>query len=150
MSPFWPNEKDEFDMEDVILHDNGWYLLKIDKLGGYQYQKSVIGHHCQKFKDPQWLDETDCMEGRCWWCGEEVPESVLTVWSFQNWEQIPKFHKYKDRHNTRPDNRFKDHLVYTVPRYRYEQLRQKIGDDLTKQWYRKKDSSGVWGPVGNF
>jgi hypothetical protein len=149
MSPFWPGENDKFDMEDIILHDNDWYLLKTEKLGGYQHQQSVIGHHCQKFKDPQWLDEADCMDGRCWWCGEEVPESVLTVWSFQNWEQLPKFRKYINHHNRVRPKPWDASVIYEIPRHRYEKLRQEIGDDLVKKWYQKKERSMTWGPAEN-
>jgi hypothetical protein len=150
MSPFWPGEKNAFDEEDVILQDEDWYLLKIDKLGGYKKQKSVIGHHCQKLRDPQWLDEADCMEGACWWCGKKIPDSIKTVWTFQNWENLPKFDRYRyDHHETRPPTRLVANMIYNIPRHRYMQLKQKIGEERVNKHYAMKQQSMTWGPVGN-
>jgi hypothetical protein len=135
--------------EDIIMQDEKWYLLKIDKLGGYQRQKVVMGHLCKQFRAPQFLDEPDAVEGRCWWCGSVVPDSIKTVWAFQNWDEIPNMARYKDHHNNGDPFNAKGFMVFAIPQYRYIELMKEVDLSNMLRYYEVKTRSWTWGPVGD-
>jgi hypothetical protein len=148
MSPSWPDFDQDFMDEDVIMQDDKWYLLKIDKLGGYQRQKVVMGHLCKQFTSPQFLDEQDGLEGRCWWCGSYVPDSIKTVWTFQNWDVLGKFHRYTE--HSQKGNPFNTAIMtYAIPQYRYIELLKEIDVSVMMRYYGVKLRSWIWGPVGH-
>jgi hypothetical protein len=92
------------DKADVLFEADDWMILATTKLAGYRMQASVIGHYCEQFKTAevevgsdghiQFLDEEDALYGTCWWCREEIPEAVQTLWRLQNMDKIPEMNQY--------------------------------------------------------
>lgn len=51
-------------------------------------QLVIIGHRCKTFKVAQFLSSEDAIQGQCWWCKADVPESVLTIWKLHNFDHL--------------------------------------------------------------
>ena len=73
------------DHEDFVVLAAGNDFVRIS----YD-QMAIIGHRCKTFKVAQFLSSEDALQGQCWWCKAKVPESILTIWKLQNFDQLPR------------------------------------------------------------
>ncbi|KKL76953.1 hypothetical protein LCGC14_2039700 [marine sediment metagenome] len=72
-------------------HDD-FVVLKAgnDFVKNFYGQMVIIGHRCKMFKVAQFLSSEDALQGQCWWCKAKVPESILTIWKLQNFDNLPR------------------------------------------------------------
>jgi hypothetical protein len=98
----WSSENMPPTKEDKLFEENHWYVLKLywtdeDSYGDNKLMDSGVGHDCQHFADEpdavQILGGDDVLAGYCWWCKEEVPESIRTVWTLHNFDFIQQMNK---------------------------------------------------------
>jgi len=61
-----------------------------DFIKSFYDQIAIIGHRCKTFKVAQFLSSEDSLQGQCWWCKADVPESILTIWKLQNFDHLPR------------------------------------------------------------
>jgi len=84
--------------EDILFRENHWYVLKMHYeevyAGDTSMYTSGVGHDCQHFNDDvnaiQILGGDDVLAGMCWWCKEEVPVNIQTVWTLHNFDQVQR------------------------------------------------------------
>jgi hypothetical protein len=89
----------EFDVRPepvVIAEIDGWRMDDANSmLIPWLYNTcAVLSHKCPKTKWRQWMAVDDTMYHKiCPCCGEDIPESVLTVWHLYNADDIAKYNK---------------------------------------------------------
>ena len=81
--------------DDFVILEAGNDFIK-----AFYEQQVIIGHRCKTFKVAQFLSSEDAMQGQCWWCKANIPESIITIWKLHNFDNLPRLitqhHKYRD------------------------------------------------------
>jgi hypothetical protein len=88
------SEAEDFPEKDTLFRFGEWAIMG-DNLSNIwsrrlALQSSCIGHKCREFSVPQFLDEVDAVQGKCWWCKAVVPKEIIAVWVFMNADNMPK------------------------------------------------------------
>lgn len=116
---------------DVITEIDGWRMEAASSMFiPWLYNTcSVLSHQCPQTKWRQWMALDDTMDHKgCPCCGEDIPESVLTVWHLYNADDIAKCNKQLN--DRKPQE------------YPYDEEQKRLYEDSSPLW--PPELGGPW------
>jgi hypothetical protein len=152
----------EFDVRPepvVITEIDGWRMDSADSmLIPWLYNTcAILSHQCPKTKWRQWTGVDETMNQKiCNSCGEDIPESILTVWHLYNADDIAKYNKELNTHKLNiypldedPSPLYADSSPLTIPVLDGPYLYNLKGEllelsDEVSEWNGTDPEGNVW------
>ena len=73
-----------FRQGDWSIEEINWSLSSLSQ--GKLYLSTVLKHRC--FSPPDMATIAPRVSTHCWKCTAKIPEGLIALWKFQNWEKL--------------------------------------------------------------